>query len=187
MKKFTLFLSVCISVFGLRPVPWLTEEAIVFLEVFLEENKNARILEFGSGASTVWFAKRTNNLVSIEHHPEWYRKISDVIESEKECNSIIYKLKSRPYDHVCDQFEDNYFDLILIDGRERRRCILKAASKVKPGGILMVDNSERRHYHSAYLLMDGWESFITHQPEKDSCGFTYSGWETRWWVKPKQT
>ena len=62
-----LFFSISGSAFSLRPVPWLTDEAVAFLDVFCEENPDAKILEFGSGASTLWFAKRTPNLYSDEH------------------------------------------------------------------------------------------------------------------------
>ena len=61
---------------NIRPVPWLTEGAIEFLEQYLTEHPSAKILEFGTGASTIWFAKRTPNLYSIEHDPSWFTLIN---------------------------------------------------------------------------------------------------------------
>jgi predicted O-methyltransferase YrrM len=45
-----------------------------------------------------------------------------------------------------DEFPDEYFDIILIDGRARPSCIKRSVSKVKPGGLLILDNSEREYY-----------------------------------------
>ena len=39
-------------------------------------------------------------------------------------------------------FPDGCFDLIIIDGAERNECIRAAASKVRPGGWIVVDNAE---------------------------------------------
>jgi predicted O-methyltransferase YrrM len=57
-----------ISLFAVRPIPSICEGSIEFLETYFEENENPKVLEFGSGASTVWMAKRTTNLYSLEHH-----------------------------------------------------------------------------------------------------------------------
>ncbi len=168
----------------IRSVPWLSEDAIAFLEDFLQKNPNARILEFGSGASTVWFSKRTTNLVSIEHNLQWYNYISNIINDNKDCNAVNYYLLERPYYTVCNSFSDGYFDLILVDGRNRKGCIVNCLRLVRPGGILMLDNSERKYYHSVYDLMQNWEMTITEQKKPDSHGFYYTEWETRWWKKP---
>ena len=78
---FSLFLMIMGSGYAdIRPVPWLTEEAIIFLEEFIEENPSAKILEFGSGASTIWFAKKNVELFSVEHNPDWYNLISNILK-----------------------------------------------------------------------------------------------------------
>ena len=54
--------------------PWLTSEAIAFLERWLEPD--AVGFEWGSGRSTVWFAQRVRQLISIEHDPHWYEEVT---------------------------------------------------------------------------------------------------------------
>ena len=50
------------------------------------------------------------------------------------------------YASFIDQYPDNYFDLILIDGRARPSCFMHAAAKVKHGGYVVLDNAERVSY-----------------------------------------
>ena len=47
------------------------------------------------------------------------------------------------YATFIDSFPDHSFDLIVIDGRARAACIQHAIRKVKKGGYLLIDNSER--------------------------------------------
>ena len=34
-------------------------------------------------------------------------------------------------------------DLVVVDGRERARCAARATAKVRPGGLLLVDDIDR--------------------------------------------
>jgi hypothetical protein len=45
-----------------------------------------------------------------------------------------------------EPFPDHYFDLIMIDGRSRPACIAHSVNKVKPGGLLVIDNSDIKYY-----------------------------------------
>lgn len=42
--------------------------------------------------------------------------------------------------------EDECFDIILIDGRDRVRCARNAVARLKEDGIIIWDNSERACY-----------------------------------------
>lgn len=52
-------------------VPWWTFDAADAVEGFLASRPAARVFEWGSGASTVWLAKRSGCVVSIEHDAAW--------------------------------------------------------------------------------------------------------------------
>lgn len=56
------------------------------------------------------------------------------------------------YVKVIDGFRDNYFDIVLIDGRSRPSCISHSLKKVKKGGLLILDNAERKYYLEQKLL-----------------------------------
>lgn len=168
----------------LRQTPWLTEDAIAFLEAFLYQRPDAKILEFGTGSSTLWLAKRTKNLTSIEHDQNWFAAITQKLEKENLLKNVNYIIYPRPYYSLCDYLPDNNYDLIIVDGRNRKGCIANAIKLLKSGGILMLDNAERPYYQDVFSLMSQWPMFITEQTKPDKENFWYRGWITRWWVKP---
>lgn len=132
-------------------VPWLASPAVSMLEDLLEEQD--RVLEWGSGDSTIWFAERSREVVSIEHKPEWYENVLERCRSEHVGNvRILLRRIERPHDThdpehpyvqapvKCSQ---GAFDLILVDGRLREYCARAAPDWLKPGGILIIDDAER--------------------------------------------
>jgi len=56
------------------------------------------------------------------------------------------------------QFPDKSFDLVFIDGRARPSCIANALAKVRPGGYIMLDNSDRQRYLPAINLLRKWSN-----------------------------
>jgi predicted O-methyltransferase YrrM len=55
------------------------------------------------------------------------------------------------YVKTIDNFEDHYFDVILIDGRARSSCIMHSVNKVKSNGVIILDNSDRKRYTFAQI------------------------------------
>lgn len=51
------------------PVPWFTYSATRYLSIIVQDDY--RILEFGAGNSTRWWAERVSKVVSVEHDPNW--------------------------------------------------------------------------------------------------------------------
>ena len=154
-------------------LPWITFPAIRFLEKRLA--KDMVIYEFGSGGSTLFFTKRVKQVYSVEHDPDWFRTVSDALQT-KGCSTwsgrliepiygddYLQRSPSDPnadvsgspafkgysfkgYVESIDEFPDEYFDLILIDGRARPSCFRHAIPKVKAEGCIMWDNTERSYY-----------------------------------------
>lgn len=173
----------CERALPLRDTPWLTDKAKVFLEEWFKVKKNPRILEFGAGGSTVWFSKRTKNLTTIESQPDWHSDVKANLESQQDCNKVDLRLIPEEYYNICNTFEDNSFDLILVDARYRVKCIEKCRRLVKSGGILMLDNADRCKYKVLDKLMEGWAFTKTVQEEPDDYGYFYENWQTNWWIK----
>jgi hypothetical protein len=44
---------------------------------------------------------------------------------------------------------ENQFDLIIIDGRFRRRCLLTAREAVAADGLVVLHDAQKVHYHSS--------------------------------------
>ena len=159
--------------FILKPIPLLTPEAIKFLEEFCQTNDHPRILEFGSGGSTAWLSKLTKNLVSIEHDKGWYQKVKQYLSNEPGCYPVDLKLLAKPYDRVCNEFPDEFFDLIIVDGRDRVKCLTSSVRILKKGGIMMMDDAQRERYQEAHSLLKDWPFTRTVSPAR----------ETHWWKK----
>src|SRR3954471_20501401 len=58
----------CMDAAG-EPIPWFTYPAIEFLGQFDWGGK--RVFEWGSGNSSLWFARRAGSVRSIEHDRVW--------------------------------------------------------------------------------------------------------------------
>ena len=127
--------------------PWLTPAANDFLDSFL---KNTDIgLEFGSGFSTLWFAKRLQHLISIEHNEAWFRKVQEMLKESRQDNvdyHLVLKDKEGEegippgYVKEVDTLGVTSFDFVLIDGIYRDHCAQKTLDIIRPGGILVIDN-----------------------------------------------
>ena len=133
--------------------PWIHENVTKMLRDNV--TKNTKVLEFGSGYSTIFFQNLTDNLISIEHNKDWYDKILPLINNKTKyiLKDINYKSEPRVDNRFynCDtleelvgeSIEDEYFDIILIDGINRVNCAFGSHKKLKRGGILILDDSNR--------------------------------------------
>jgi predicted O-methyltransferase YrrM len=128
-------------------LPWLTRTANEILASYLKESDIG--LEFGSGRSTIWFAKRIRQLTSVEDDEGWYRKVRQLLESNDLQNvdyHFIPKNKEdddaadADYVKIMERIETNSVDLVLVDGSYRDFCALKALRVIRPGGVLIIDN-----------------------------------------------
>lgn len=125
-----------------RPqVPWISYSAIEVLEHFL--NKSARVLEFGSGMSTIWYAEHAGEVFSVENYRPWFDKVSSLLERKKVQN-VTYRFADDP--HAYSRFMENDaagFDLVMVDGSHRSACVATASKLLRPGGVLYLDNSDK--------------------------------------------
>ncbi|MGB3239644.1 MAG: tetratricopeptide repeat protein [Geitlerinemataceae cyanobacterium] len=151
-----------------------TQQAIDFVENLLKQNPNAKVLEFGSGASTIWLSQHNKNIISIEHDLNWYESVKSVIDREQAESAIDLRLLPRPYHLATSEFENETFDLIIVDGRERVRCIEKAIRTLKKGGILILNDAQKDYYQPVHFLLQDWEFTRTIDSTR----------ETHWWRKP---
>lgn len=133
-------------------LPWLTESSILLLESWIKSSDIG--YEWGSGRSTIWFASRSAKIISVESNNIWFEKISKVAKSENLISKIDYHHISCPFEdyeeinchEYCDQilsYPDRTFDFILVDGLMRLKCLENSIKKVKIGGIIILDNSDR--------------------------------------------
>jgi hypothetical protein len=124
-----------------QPLPWFTYPAIEYLSRLDLSGKS--VFEYGCGNSTRYWAARAEDVVSVEHVPEFYELIKPRLPSH--CQLAL----RRPADvYVASLAEYSAregrggFDVIVIDGHSRVRCSLIAAEHLKPGGMIVLDNAD---------------------------------------------
>jgi hypothetical protein len=125
-------------VFGYRPsLPWISYDAQRILGRFLDSG--TEVLEFGSGMSTLWYARHAGHVVSIEDDRTWYDKVGARLSA---VGNIEYRFAPDP-DAYVGLAPDKLYDLIMIDGSWREDCARFAVRHLKPGGIIYLDNSDK--------------------------------------------
>ncbi len=162
--------------------PFYTPAAIQRIEGLLKPEM--KVLEWGTGASTLWLAERVGELFSVEHDLDWYERVKEQINTAQFQNvNLNYRppqerdksydwqanwshfsaLESAPrkpqfkeYFQIADSFPDEHFDCVIIDGRERVCCALHAIPKLKRGGYLILDDSMRPKYQQIWELLSEW-------------------------------
>lgn len=147
-------------------VPWWTYRAIDQVEAWLVGRADVRVFEWGSGASTIWLAKRVAHVHSVEHHAGFGRMIQeqlaasphatlDIVEPDPSETPRIGSAKEghggldfTRYVHQIDEV-GGMFSLIVVDGRARQACLSAALPHLDHDGIIVFDNTMRRRYRRA--------------------------------------
>jgi hypothetical protein len=147
-------------------LPWWTFAAIAEADKFLKSRSSPRVFEYGSGASTIWLARRAASVTSIEHDRPWHGVVSKRLAVHKnaavklieaDADPVPGYLSEKPgwqgrsfqrYASAIDD-ESGHFDLIVVDGRARGACLAHAIKKLAPDGMILFDNSQRARYRTA--------------------------------------
>lgn len=119
-----------------EPIPWFTYPSIEYLSQL--DLSQCLILEWGIGNSTLFFAKRCQKIISIEHNTDWYNLITDKMPT----NSFSYLVSENEYAEFPKQLNEK-FDVIIVDGIKRQECLNTSLQLLKRGGIIIFDNSDR--------------------------------------------
>ncbi|MEM7668603.1 MAG: class I SAM-dependent methyltransferase [Pseudomonadota bacterium] len=148
-------------------LPWWTFRAIDAAENFLAGRPDARVFEFGSGASTLWLAKRAAGVISVDHDAGWHDLVRGRLPETGNVTLVMrpadpgapdpaYLSEKSGYGGQSFQayaseidHHEGLFDLIVIDGRARVACLRHALAKRAPGGMILFDNSGRARYRDA--------------------------------------
>lgn len=154
-------------------IPWIVFSSIDYLKKHLSDQ--TLVFEFGSGGSTEYLRKRVKSVISVEHDAVWYNRVQGHFEREvvdnvklmliepeqtnlinmsgesqiEDCFSARKEFEGysfKKYVTLISKYPDNYFDVIIVDGRSRVSCIFYSLKKVKKGGLLLIDNADRTEY-----------------------------------------
>ena len=125
-----------------NPIPWTTYSFIDFIKERL--NSSMIMFEYGSGYSTIYFAERVKQIVSIEHDQAWYEVVEKMISSNV---NLMFKSKESVESYVNSINDSNEkYDIIFIDSLFRSECCHVSVNHLSDRGIIILDDSERNEY-----------------------------------------
>jgi len=170
-------------------LPWISLPALDYLKTQI--TPSFKVYEFGGGGSTLFFCAHAAEVGTVEDHKEWFSTLTQTIQNKGYSNwkgrfispepvndgptryhgnPSDYKsgakgLETVSYEQYAKSIHDYpiaYFDLILVDGRARPSCIQEAMPHLKPGGLLVVDNTERLYYLASFqsVLAQEYEKLL---------------------------
>ena len=128
--------------------PWYTWPFIDFISPRLQPG--FRILEYGSGSSTLWFAEKSFQVCSVESDIKYFSCIYD-----KQHPKVEIQLRSaflEAYEN-CKFNSCSEFDIISIDGVRRYQCSVSALDKISSDGVIILDDSHRENYGEIIELL----------------------------------
>lgn len=151
--------------------PWWPQDAVRLCASLLK--KTDAVFEFGSGRSTLWLAERAERVVSVEHVKAWFDQVKQMTARRSNVDLRFTPLEKaidpndEPYIRALRAFPADSFDMALIDGKLRGHAALAALEKLRSGGFIVVDDSNR--YFSApinpdpatndFEMLPEWKSF----------------------------
>lgn len=129
-----------------EPIPWLTFPAIAFLESRVRSDM--RVFEYGSGNSTLWWARRVAFVESCEHDLDWAQVVQPLLPNNARLHLLVLDQTGKYSTAMADT--GRTFDVVVIDGRDRVNCARSCLQALKPDGVVIWDNSDLEEYVAGY-------------------------------------
>jgi len=142
---------------GQKTLPWWDLNAVKHLESLL--SLDMKVFEWGAGRSTQWLADRVKSIISVEHQQKWFDVATGYLKERKNAKLLLLDKDQDEYIKAISGFEDETFDLVIIDGRRRVECCREAISKIKKNGYLLFDDVQRGRYRAAWPLFHSWPCY----------------------------
>jgi SAM-dependent methyltransferase len=143
-----------------QPIPWFTYPAVRLLEERVRAHW--RVLEFGAGGGTLWWAGRVREIVAVEHHAQWAKQVAS------SCSARVLEVgDASAADYTAGVAPLAPFDVVVVDGLFRNECLALAPSLLAPGGVVVLDDAQRPEYApgSQGLLAQGFRLLPLHGPQ----------------------
>lgn len=130
-------------------IPWVTYSFIDFIKDRI--TKQHILFEFGSGNSTIFYAKLAGFVYAVEHNKEWLEKCASVNLS----NVTMIHSELVPNGTYSKSANDigKKFNIIIVDGRDRVNCCKQAISALADDGVIVLDDSERVEYAEVHTFL----------------------------------
>ncbi len=139
--------------------PWIVPAAVGWLGRRMRADWN--VLELGSGRSTVWLGRRAGRVVTLEDNEYWLARARELVAEAGLDHVEIRRLPVTQFASALAELEPGRLDLLVVDflespQAERVEAVRIGRDKLRPGGLLLLDDSDRPSYAEAYELLAGW-------------------------------
>jgi hypothetical protein len=118
------------------PLPWYTYPAIEYCNQLDASGLN--IFEYGSGNSSLYWARKGAKVWCVEHDPAWYENMR--IKSAQLCD-ISLRNSTDTYASAIAEVGLT-FDIVIIDGVWRNQSAAAAIAHLQKDGLIILDNSD---------------------------------------------
>jgi hypothetical protein len=145
--------ATCIGrkLFNFRPeTPWVSYDAVQDFERFLP--RTAVILEFGSGMSTIWYARHSREVFSVEDNPAWFKLVGRLLKARQLAN-VHYHLHQGPAYCLFPEAASLRFDFVMVDGTNRLECVKFGLEHLNSDAMLYLDNSDDKDHSDAEIIL----------------------------------
>ncbi|MCX5814641.1 MAG: hypothetical protein NTX75_00145 [Proteobacteria bacterium] len=139
----------CLSPQG-DPWPWFSYACIFYLERL--DFSQCRVLEFGSGGSTKYWARRAKELISVETDRFWH----ELVKKDLPENARLLFFDQNEWDGCYEKILAMApFDVVIIDGSWRDRCASVCRRLMAENGLVILDNPD--WYPTAHNIMHAYD------------------------------
>lgn len=129
-------------------LPWMNYSII---QLFNERlSKTLMVFEYGSGSSTMYFAKRVGHIMSVEYNEGWFKKVVEHTQGMDNVDINFVPLDDNYHKAVGILGHGKKFDIIIVDGRYRVESALFSFDYLSEKGVVILDDSARPHYSGAF-------------------------------------
>ena len=132
------------------PLPWYTYSFIDFIEKRLRPE--FEVFEYGCGNGTLYYASRVRYVEAVEHNAEWYDCVSKKCPPNTKVRLISISANGEYHKAVVSG--GRKFNIIVIDGRDRVKCIRQIPNAISGDGIVILDNSNRLKYADGIKFLE---------------------------------
>jgi len=146
------------------------------LTAIVEAIRPKTFLEWGSGGSTralLLDCPFIEKYISVEHDVEWGEKVREIVKdprlslhliqpdqpiginNPKRKEQIAWDARAEREPELMKSYVSLprtlglEFDMVLVDGRARRLCLLEGWELLRNGGVIVLHDAQREDYHDA--------------------------------------
>jgi predicted O-methyltransferase YrrM len=131
--------------------PFIPYCAAAELPTLLSRDMN--VVEVGAGMSTPWLAARVGHVTSYDWNEVWFAFMQSELQ-RRGIHNVDLRLCTGNEPSLFADVRENAIDFALIDSGIRSKCLFELWPKVRPGGLLYLDNWDS----DLFWLEDGYNA-----------------------------